>query len=114
MINNYDNVPDDSREEAERIYNEIIRMLNAENNDKIFPQKNMLPTRLRNLVALGSILAGQQSQNVASCVEDCLKAGATKEQITEVLRLAIVMAEIPAETYTGIVQDAIKSFEAGD
>ena len=111
VINKYDNVPDGFSEEAGGIYSEIIRMLGAGNNDKNFSQKNVLPTRLRNLVTLGSILAGQLSQDVSSCVEDCLKAGATKEQIMEVLRLVIVMAEIPVQKYTEIVQEAIQTFE---
>jgi len=35
-----------------------------------------------------------------------------REEVTEVLRQAILMAEIPAETYTRIVRDAIDAFES--
>ena len=111
MIDNYDNVPDDSKENAEEIYNEIIRMLRPENKDAFLGQKNVLPERLKNLIALGSLLANQQSQSVANCVEDCLKTRATKGQIMQVLQLAILIAEIPVQRYTEIVQDAIQSFE---
>jgi len=34
-------------------------------------------------------------------------------EIMEVLRVAILMAEIPAEAYTEIVKDAVKAFWAG-
>ena len=111
MIDNYDNVRDDSKENAEEIYNKIIRMLRSENKEAFLGQKNVLPERLKNMIALGSLLANQQSQSVASCVEDCLKTGATKANIMQVLQLAILMAEIPVQRYTEIVQDAIQSFE---
>ena len=114
MIDNYDNVPDESKEKVEEIYDEIIRMLRSENNNAFLGKKNVLPERLRNLIALGSALANQQSQSVASCVEDCLKTGATKANIMQVLQLAILMAEIPAEAYTGIVKDAVKNLEVGN
>jgi len=111
MIDNYDNVPENSKENAEEIYNEIIRMIRSENTDEFLGQKNVLPERLRNLIALGSVLANQQSQDVATCVEDCLKAEATKANIMQVLQLAILIAEIPVQKYTEIVQDAIQSFK---
>jgi len=44
-------------------------------------------------------------------VIECLEAGATREEAMEVLRQAILMAEIPAETYTRVVREAIDSFE---
>ena len=86
-------------------------MLQSENKDAFLGQKNVLPERLKNLIALGAALANQQSQIVATCVEDCLKTGATKANIMQVLQLAILMAEIPVQRYTEIVQDAIQSFE---
>lgn len=111
MIDNYDNVPENSKENAEEIYNEIIMMLRSENTDVFLGQKNVLPERLRNLIALGSVLANQQSQDVATCVKDCLKTGATQEQIMQVLQLAVLIAEIPVQKYTEIVQAAFQSFE---
>ena len=114
MIDNYDNVPENSKENAEEIYNEIIRMLNAENNEKILSKKSVLSAKLKNLIALGSALASQQSQNVVFCVKESMKTGATQKEIMEVLRVAILMAEIPAEAYTGIVKDAVKNLEVGN
>ena len=114
MIDNYDNVPDESKEKVEEIYNEIVRMLDAENNEKIFSKKSVLSIKLKNLIALGSALANQQSQNVAFYVKESMGNGATQKEIMEVLRVAILMAEIPAESYTGIVKDAVKNFEVGN
>ena len=114
MINKHDNISDGSREDAEEIQNEIIKMLSTEDNVVNIPENNVLSLRLGRLIALGSALANQQSYDVAFCVRDCLKTGATKQEVIKVLRLAIEMAEIPVETYTIIVRDAIESFEAGD
>lgn len=111
MIDNYDNVPKNSKENAEEIYNEIIMMLQSENTDVFLNQKNVLAERLKNLIALGSVLANQQGQDIATCVKDCLKTGATQEQIIQVLQLAILIAEIPVKKYTEIVQAALQFFE---
>ena len=111
MIDNYDNVPENSKEKAEEIYNEIIRMLDAENNEKILFKKSVLSAKLKSLIALGSALASQQSQNVVFCVKESMKTGATQKKIMEVLRVAILIAEIPVQKYTEIVQAAFQSFE---
>ena len=115
MIDNYDNVPKGPKEKVEEIYNEIVIILDAENNEKILSnQKNVLSAKLKNLIALSSALASQQRQNIVFCVKESMKTGATQREIMEVLRVAILMAEIPAEAYTGIVKDAVKAFEAGN
>jgi len=111
MIDNYDNIPENSKENVEEIYNEIIRMIQSESTDTFLRQKNVLPEKLRNLIALGAALASQQSQSIATCVEDCLKTGATKANIMQVLQLVIVMVEIPAKAYTTIAENAIEAFE---
>jgi len=113
MIDNYDNMPENSKEKVEEIYNEIVRMLDAENNEKILSRKSVLSVKLKNLISLGSALASQQNQNVVFCVKESMKTGATQKEIMEVLRVAILMAEIPAEAYTEVVKDAVKAFEAG-
>jgi len=70
---------------------------------------------LRELIAIGSAITTKRGcDTVVSCVADCLKAGASREQILEVLRLAILMAEVPAETYDTIVRKAIGRFESRD
>jgi len=58
MIDNYDNVPENSKENAEEIYNEIIRMLNTGSNDSLLSQKNVLSAKLKNLIALGRYSCG--------------------------------------------------------
>ena len=88
-------------------------MLDSENNEKILSKKSVLLAKLKNLIALGSVLASQQSQNVIFCVKKSIKTGVTQKEIMEVLRVAILMVEIPAEAYTKIVKDAVKAFEVG-
>jgi len=61
------------------------------------------------------VIAGQCGlEVVASCVIECLKTGATREEITEALRLAILMAEVPVEVYGRIVNEAIDDFKSQD
>ena len=43
--------------------------------------------------------------------ENALKTGATKGHIMQVLQLTILIAEIPVQKYTEIIQGAIQSFE---
>jgi len=69
-----------------------------------------LSPKTRGLAALGCALALRREDSIASCVADCLRAGATPEEIMEVLRLATVMAECPGDTYRAIVQEAIDAF----
>lgn len=110
-MEDYNNMPQSSEENADEIYNEIIRMLRIENRGVRFVKKSVLSEKLKNMITLGSILENQQSDQVVNCVEDCLKTGVTKEQIMQILQLAILIAEIPAQKYTEILQDAIQSFE---
>ena len=70
----------------------------------------VLPPKTRELTAMGCVLALRQEDRVASCVADCLRVGATPEEIMEVLRLATVMAECPGDKYRAIVQEAIAAF----
>jgi len=69
-----------------------------------------LPPKTRELTALGCALALRREDRIESCVTDCLRAGATPEEIMEVLRLATVMAECPGDAYRAIVQEAIATF----
>jgi alkylhydroperoxidase/carboxymuconolactone decarboxylase family protein YurZ len=110
-MENYNNIHQSSEENADEIYNEIIRMLYAGDKNVHFAKNSVLSNKLKNMIALGSLLATQQSYKIASCIEDCLKAGATKEQIMYVLQLTILIAEIPVHKYTEILKNAIQSFE---
>ena len=69
-----------------------------------------LPPKTRELTALGCAFALRREDRIESCVTDCLRAGATPEEIMEVLRLAAVMAECPGDRYRAIIQQAIDAF----
>ena len=69
-----------------------------------------LPPKTRELTALGCALALRQEDRIASCVTDCLRVGATPEEIMEVLQLATVMAECPGDAYRTIVHQAVDTF----
>ena len=73
------------------------------------PGAALLP-KTRELTALGCAFALRREDCIASCVADCLRVGATPEEIMEVLRLATVMAECPGDAYRAIVQEAIAVF----
>jgi alkylhydroperoxidase/carboxymuconolactone decarboxylase family protein YurZ len=69
--------------------------------------KGTLSPKIGRPIALGSAIVTQRGREmVESCVADCLKVGATREQIMEVLRLAIVVAEVPTEVCSKIVNEA--------
>jgi len=76
-------------------------------------EKSTLSPKLRKLIALGSAISTQRGRKtVESCVTACLKAGATREQIMEVLRLAVVMAETPTAASDVMVSEAIDSLKS--
>ena len=98
-------------QKTDEISKEILKMLDGSPQDVKKYDKEALPSKLRNLISLAAALAFQRSQErVSSCVIDCCKTGANSEEIMEVLRLAIVMAEIPAEEYTAMVRMAIANY----
>ena len=99
---------------SKRIFrSEIRELLDGTKNPDAFAKESTLSLKLRKLIALGSALASQCERDVvASCVTDCLEAGAIREEVTEILRQSILMAEIPSGTYTRIVRDAIDAFES--
>jgi len=113
MLENANEIPDKDKQKAEEIYSEIRELQEGIKSPDAFAKEGTLSPRLKKLIALGSAIASQREHDVvASCVTDCLEAGAMREEVTEVLRQAILMAEIPAKTYTKIVRDAIDAFES--
>lgn len=112
MVENTNGLPDESKRGHEEICEEIREVLDGTKDVRALRRKGALSPKLEKLVALGSVIASQRERDVvASCVIECLEAGATREEAMEVLRQAILMAEIPAETYTRVVREAIDSFE---
>ncbi len=106
-----DDKTDMTGQKADEISREILTMIGGSPQDFRKYDKDVLSPKLRNLISLAASLAFQRSQEiVSSCVIDCCKTGANSEEIMEVLRLAILMAEIPAEEYTAMVQIAIAHF----
>jgi len=115
MVENSSNFPDNLKQKYTEIYAEIREIIDGTKNIDELKSTGALSPKLRELVALGSVIATKRGRDtVVSCVADCLKAGASREQILEVLRLAILMAEVPAETYDTIVRKAIGRFESRD
>ena len=113
MLENANEIPDEDKQKAEEIYSEIRELQEGTKSPNAFAKEGTLAPRLKNLITLGSAIASQRERDVvASCVIDCLEAGAIREEVMEVLRQAILMAEIPAETYTKIVREAVDAFES--
>jgi alkylhydroperoxidase/carboxymuconolactone decarboxylase family protein YurZ len=115
MVENAGELPDNLKQEHSKICAEIRKVLDGTKGIDALQMEGALSPRPKKLIALAAALALQREHGiVASCVADCLNAGVTREEIMEALRLAILMAEIPAETYTAIVREAIDAFEGLD
>ena len=113
MLENSNNFSDSLQRKCTDIYAEIHEIINGTRSIDELKSTGALSPKLKELVALGSAIATKRGRDtVVSCVADCLKAGASREQILEVLRLAILMAEVPAETYDTIIREAIDSFKS--
>ena len=74
-------------------------------------EQRALPAHVRSLAALGCALALRREDQIALLAIECLKAGATPDQVREVLRMAIVMSECPGEQYRALIEQAIDTFE---
>jgi len=115
MVESSKNSPDDLKQKYTEIYAEIREIIDGTRSIGEIKGAGALSPKVRELIAIGSAIATQRGRDtVVSCVHDCLKAGVSREQIFEVLRLAILMAEVPAETYDRIVREAIDSFDSQD
>lgn len=115
MVKNSNNSSDNLKQKYTEIYAEIREIIDGRKSVDELKGTGVLSPKLRELVALGSTIATKRGRDtVVSCVADCFKAGASREQILEVLRLAILMAEVPVETYDKIVREAIDGFENQD
>ena len=113
MFENANDFPDQERQPINEICELIHEVLDGIKSPHTLTKESTLPPRLKKLITLGSAIASQlEYEVVASCVTDCLEAYATRDEVTEVLRQAILTAEILAETYTRIVHDAIDAFES--
>lgn len=113
MTENASDVPNEDQQRVEEIHSEIRELQEGTKSPDAFAKGGTLAPKLKRLIGLGAAVAGQRDHEfVETCVIECLRAGATRDEIMEVLRQAILMAEIPAETYTRIVCDAVDAFES--
>lgn len=110
MVENSNNFPDNLKQKYTEIHAEIREIIDGTKSVDELKDMGALSPKLRDLIALDSAIATKRGRDTAvSCVTDCLKVGATREQIMEVLCLAILMAEIPAEIYDTIVRSSLST-----
>ena len=72
-----------------------------------------LDTKTKELIALAIAVSARCDGCVAFHTHDVLEAGATPEEITEALGVAVLMGGGPAVMYATHVLDAVKQFQAG-
>lgn len=115
MLENTNNVPNEEKQKIDEICEQIREVLEGTKDVGALRREGSLSPKLEKLIALGSVITNQRDRDVVvSCVIECLKTGATREEIMDVLRQAILMAEVQAETYDTIVREAIDGFENQD
>jgi AhpD family alkylhydroperoxidase len=72
-------------------------------------QDGALPRREKELIALGIGVAHSCVPCIRDHVENCLNAGATKEQILEAASVAVMMGGGPAYTHIPVVIDTLET-----
>ena len=70
----------------------------------------VLTTKVKELIALGIAVCATCDYCIALHVKKCFEAGATKDEIAEVLGVAILMGGGPALTYSAFAAQAIDEF----
>ena len=70
----------------------------------------VLTTKVKELIALGIAVCATCDYCIAIHVKKCFDAGATKDEIAEVLGVAILMGGGPALTYSTFAAQAIDEF----
>jgi len=71
----------------------------------------VLSHKVKELVTLGIAIAIRCDYCIAFHVANCLKAGATREEILEVCGVAIGMGGGPSYTYAAMVLDAVDTLQ---
>ena len=99
--------------ESQEIASKVMRLMRGEESISSSQKNAALPSKSKNLIALGAAIAHQQEPKVVEeCINNCLKSGASTQNIKDVLQQAILMAEIPIVIYTNIVNNAIKKYKS--
>ena len=115
MLENTNDSPNQEKQQIDKICEQIFEVLNGTQNISALRRKSSPSPKLEKLILLGSAIASQRDRGVVvPCVVECLKSGATREEVADVLRQAILMAEVPAEVYSRIVNEAIDDFKSQD
>jgi AhpD family alkylhydroperoxidase len=90
-----------------------IPEVTADFTKKLMPdalKDGVLTTKVKELVALGIAVCVTCDYCIAIHVKKCFDAGATKDEIAEVLGVAILMGGGPALTYSTFAMQAIDEF----
>lgn len=72
----------------------------------------VLPPKVKELIALGIAISVRCDGCIAYHVHDALRAGATKQEITETIGVAILMGGGPSLMYGAEAFEALEQFEA--
>lgn len=70
-----------------------------------------LPSKQKELIALGIGIAVRCESCIYTHVEKCLKAGANEAEIMETAGVAVMMGGGPVYTYLAVVAEAVKACE---
>ena len=113
MLENTNDFSDQEKRQIDKICEQIHEVLDGTKDVSALHREGSLSPKLEKLIALGSVIASKRDRDVVvPCVIECLKTGATREEIMDVLRQAILMAEVPVKAYSEIVREAIDDFES--
>jgi len=106
LIEQVKNRQSDIRDGLPEVTKHFAALLQAAKRDGVLSQK------IKELIALAIAVAIRCDYCIAMHVANCLKAGATREEILEVCGVAIAMGGGPSYTYTAMVLDAIDACQA--
>lgn len=112
MADERNNSKDRKKQNEEEIFFEIIQIIKGEKDITFLQDKGTLPAKIKNLITLGVTITQQKEQQVIEAyVINSLDSGATRQDIEDILQKAILIAELPVNKYTNIVNDAIDQYE---
>jgi AhpD family alkylhydroperoxidase len=92
---------------------QAIPEVTADFTRKLMPDSlkdGVLTTKIKELIALGIAVCATCDYCIAIHVKKCFDAGATQEEMAEVLGVAVLMGGGPALTYSTFAMQAIEEF----
>ncbi len=93
----------------EKVHPDTVKSFNALAQAALKP--GALDAKSKELISLGIAVAVRCDECIASHTHGSLKAGATDEEIVEVLGVAILMGGGPSAAYATHVMDAMEQFK---